>query len=177
MTGLLSKLERKTGAAIADLHDQERQGLQKFVGEASWDHTPLLATLARQVGNDRGEADGVLVFDPSAFPKKGTKSVGVARQWCGRNGKVDNCQVGIFMAYVARKEPALVNMRLYLPTAWTKDRARGTVAGVPREIQFRTRHQLALELLGECGDQPPHGGIAGDDEMGRSSKCGRHVQA
>lgn len=177
MTGLLSKLERKTGEAIAYLHDQERQGLQKFLGESPWDHAPLLATLARQVGDDLGEADAVLVLDPSAFPKKGTKSVGVARQWCGRNGKVDNCQVGVFMAYVSRKEHALVNMRLYLPTDWTKDRARCKEAGVPRGIKFRTRHQLALEMLDECGNHLPHSWIAGDDEMGRPSKFRRELQA
>ena len=177
MTGLLSKLERKTGEAIAYLHDQERQGLQKFVGEVAWDHKPLFATLARQVGKDLGEADAVLVFDPSAFPKKGTKSVGVARQWCGRNGKVDNCQVGVFMAYVSRKEHALVNTRLYLPREWTKDRARCKGAGVPKEIKFRTRHELALEMLNECGDQLPHGWISGDDEMGRSSRFRRELQA
>ena len=177
MTGLLSKLERKTGEAIAYLHDQERQGLQKFVGEVPWDHRPLLATLARQVGKDLGEADAVVVFDPSAFPKKGTKSVGVARQWCGRNGKIDNCQVGIFMAYVSRKEHALVNTRLYLPRDWTKDRRRRKEAGVPKEIEFRTRHQLALEMLDECGNQLPRRWIAGDDEMGRSSKFRRELQA
>jgi SRSO17 transposase len=177
MTGLLSKLERKTGEAIAYLHDQGRQGLQKFVGEIPWDHRPLLATLARQVGKDLGEADGVLVFDPSAFPKRGTKSVGVARQWCGRNGKVDNCQVGVFMAYVSRKGHTLVNTRLYLPKEWTKDRARCKQAGVPRGIKFRTRHQLALEMLDECGNRLPHGWIAGDDEMGRSSKFRRGLQA
>src|SRR3954463_13550354 len=76
MTGLLSKLERKTGEAIAYLHDQERQGLQKFVGFVPRDHKPLLAILARQVGEDVGEPDGVIVFDPSAFAKKGAKSVG-----------------------------------------------------------------------------------------------------
>lgn len=177
MTGLLSKLERKTGEAIAYLHDQERQGLQKFVGEVPWEHKPLLATLATQVGKDLGEADAVLVFDPSAFPKKGTKSVGVARQWCGRNGKVDNCQVGVFMAYVSRKEHALVNKRLYLPKDWTKDRARCKAAGVPPKIKFLTRHQLALEMLDECGNQLPHGWIAGDDEMGRSSQFRRELQS
>jgi SRSO17 transposase len=176
MTGLLSKLERKTGEAIAYLHDQERQGLQKFVGEVPWDHEPLLTTLARQVGKDLGEADAVLVFDPSAFPKKGTKSVGVARQWCGRNGKVDNCQVGVYMAYVSRKEHTLVTMRLYLPKDWTRDRARRKEAGVPKEIKFRTRHQLALEMLEESGNQLPHGWIAGDDEMGRSSKFRRELR-
>ena len=100
MTGLLSKLEHKTGEGIAYLHDQERQGIQKFIGQVPWEHQPLLTTLADQVGEDLGEPDGVIVFDPSAFAKKGTKSVGVARQWCGRLGKVENCQVGIYMAYV-----------------------------------------------------------------------------
>lgn len=176
LTGLLSKLERKTGEAIAYLHDQERQGLQKFVGFVPWDHKPLLGTLACQVGKELGEADAVLVFDPSAFPKKGVKSVGVARQWCGRNGKVDNCQVGVFMAYASRKEHVLVNMRLYLPTDWTKDRRRSKAAGVPKEIKFRTRHQLALEMLDECGNHLPHGWVAGDDEMGRSSKFRRELQ-
>ncbi len=169
MTGLLSKLERKTGEAIAYLHDQERQALQKFVGFVSWDHRPMLDTLARQVGDDLGEADAVIVFDPSAFVKKGTKSVGVARQWCGRLGKVDNCQVGVFMALVSRKGHALINTRLYLPKDWAKDRVRRKAAGVPKDVKFRTRHQLALEMLDESAGCVPHGWVAGDDEMGRSS--------
>lgn len=177
MTGLLSKLERKTGEAIAYLHDQERQGLQKFLGFVPWDHKPLLATLARQVAEDLGEPDGVIVFDPSAFAKKGAKSVGVARQWCGRLGKVDNCQVGVFMAYVARKGHALVNTRLYLPKEWAKDRARRKEAGVPEEVKFRTRHQLALEMLDECGRRLPHTWVAGDDEMGRPSGFRRELRA
>jgi len=177
MTGLLSKLERKTGEAIASLHDQERQGLQKFVGFVPWDHKPLLATLARQVAEDLGEPDGVIVFDPSAFAKKGTKSVGVARQWCGRLGKVDNCQVGVFMAYVSRKGHALVNTRLYLPKEWAKDRGRRKGAGVPKEVKFHTRHQLALEMRGECGKHLPHSWVAGDDEMGRPSGFRRELQA
>jgi SRSO17 transposase len=177
MAGLLSKLERKTGEAIAYLHDQERQGLQKFVGFVTWDHKPLLATLARQVGKNLGEPDAVLVFDPSGFPKKGTKSVGVARQWCGRNGKVDNCQVGVFLAYVSRKGHVLVNTRLYLPKEWTKARARRKEAGVPKEIKFRTRHQLALEMRDECGKRLPHGWVAGDDEMGRPASFRRELQA
>ena len=102
MTGLLSDLKRKTGEGIAYLHDQQRQGIQKFIGHVPWDHRPLFATLADQVGARLGEPDAVLVFDPSGFAKKGVKSVGVARQWCGRLGKVDNCQVGVSMAYVSR---------------------------------------------------------------------------
>lgn len=167
VAGLLSKLEHKTSEGIAYLHDQERQGIQKFIGQAPWDHAPPLATLARQVGQDLGEPDGVIVFDPSAFAKKGTKSVGVARQWCGRLGKVDNCQVGVYMAYVARKDQALVNMRLYLPEEWTKDRSRCKEAGVPKGTKFRTRHELALGMLAEHGGLLPHTWVTGDDEMGR----------
>jgi len=176
MAGLLSKLERKTGEAIAYLHDQERQGLQKFVGHVPWDHKPLLEALAGQVAKDLGAPDAVIVFDPSAFPKKGTKSVGVARQWCGRLGKVDNCQVGVFMAYVSRKGHTLVDTCLYLPKEWTKDRARCKAAGVPRGVKFRTRHQLALEMLDEGGGRLPHGWVAGDDEMGRPSGFRRGLQ-
>jgi SRSO17 transposase len=95
--------------------------------------------------------------------------VGVARQWCGRVGKTDNCQVGIYMAYVSRKEHALVNMRLYLPEEWTKDRKRCKAAGVPPKVRFRTRHELALEMLAEHGAALPHAWVAGDDEMGRPS--------
>jgi len=177
MTGLLSNLEHKTAEGIAYLHDQERKAIQKFVGFTPWDHRPLLSILAHQVGEELGEADGVIVFDPSAFAKKGTESVGVARQWCGRLGKVENCQVGVFMAYVSRKDHALVNTRLYLPKEWTKRRSRLRKAGVPHEVRFRTRHQLALEMLDESGESLPHRWIAGDDEMGRSSRFRGELRA
>ncbi len=169
MTGLLSDLKHKTGEAIAYLHDQQRQGLPKFIGHVPWAHQPLLATLADQVAAQWGEPDAVLVFDPSGFAKKGVKSVGVARQWCGRLGKVDNCQVGVYMAYVSRQEHAIVDTRLYLPEEWAKDRGRRQEAGVPETIEFRTRHGLALEMLAECGGRLPHAWVAGDDEMGRPS--------
>jgi SRSO17 transposase len=167
--GLLSDLESKDAESIAYLHDRERQGLQKFIGQADWDHRPLLNELSRQVGVQLGEPDGVLVFDPSAFPKKGSESVGVARQWCGRLGKVENCQVGIYLGYVSRCEHALVDFRLFLGREWARDRKRRRKAGVPPEIRFRTRHELALEMLDQRGGQLPHAWIAGDDEMGRSS--------
>ena len=95
----------RTPRSIAYLHDRERQGLQKFIGQAPWDHKPLIAELARQVGQRLGQADGVLVFDPSAFVKQGKKSVGVQRQWCGRLGKVENCQVGVYLGYVSPPRP------------------------------------------------------------------------
>jgi SRSO17 transposase len=169
VTGLMSRLERKTGEGIAYLHDQHRQGIQKFIGEIPWDHQPMLRTLAEQVGHELGEPDGVVVFDPSGFPKKGTKSVGVAKQWCGRLGKIENCQVGVYMAYVTRKEHTIVNVRLYLNEDWAKRRRRRKEAGVPNDVAFRTRHQLALEMGEECGGMLPHAWIAGDDEMGRPS--------
>jgi SRSO17 transposase len=176
MTGLLSKLPRKSGEAIAYLHDRQRQGLQNFVGSVPWDDKPLLATLALQVAEEIGEADAVIVFDPSGFAKKGTKSVGVTRQWCGRHGKLENCQVGVFMAYVSRKEHTLVNTRLYLPKEWAKDRTRREEAGVPKGVSFRTRHQLALGMLDECGQALPHAWVAGDDEMGRPSSFRRELR-
>ncbi|HVK16291.1 MAG TPA: IS701 family transposase [Fimbriiglobus sp.] len=167
--GLLSNLGAKTAEAIAYLHDRERQGLQKFIGQADWDHRPLLAELARQVGTELGEDDGVLVFDPSAFVKKGTESVGVQRQWCGRLGKLENCQVGVYLAYVSRREHALVDVRLYLPEEWTRSRKRMRAAGVPRGVGFRTRHQLILDMLDERGGRLPHAWVSGDGELGRSS--------
>lgn len=170
VAGLVSNLKRKNVESIAYHHDQDRQMLQKFIGQMPWDHQPHLTELARQVGVAIGEADGVIVFDPSGFPKKGTESVGVQRQWCGRLGKVDNCQVGVYMGYVSRVEHALVNGRLYLPAKWAKDKKRRKKCGVPKEIRFKTRHELALDMLREHGSLLPHAWITGDDEMGRSSK-------
>jgi len=169
VAGLLSDLKEKNAESIAYLLDQERDPLQKFLGQSPWEHCPLLGTLAKQVGQQLGCAEGVLVFDPSAFAKKGTASVGVQRQWCGRLGKVENCQVGIYLGYVGRQEHALVDVRLYLPRQWTQDRSRCTKAGVPRKTRFRTRHQLALEMLQAQGPRLPHCWVAGDDEMGRST--------
>ena len=169
LSGLISDLERKNVESIAYRHDQDRRNLQHFVGCAQWDHQPLMTELARQVGQELGEDDGVIVFDPSAFPKKGKRSVGVARQWCGRLGKVDNCQVAVYMAYISRIDQALVNTRLYLPKEWANDRARRKAAGVPKQVRFQTRHQQALEMLEEQGHLLPHVWIAGDDEMGRNS--------
>jgi SRSO17 transposase len=169
VSGLLSDLKSKDAESIAYLHDRERQGLQKFIGQAPWDHKPLIGELARQVGRRLGEPGGVLVFDPSAFVKQGKKSVGVQRQWCGRLGKVENCQVGVFLGYVSHQGHALVDSRLYLPREWTEDRKRMNEAGVPRGVRFCTRHELALQMLDLQGGLLPHRWVAGDDEMGRST--------
>jgi len=173
--GLLSDLKHKNTESIAYRFGQERMPLQWFIGVSEWDDVPLRNELVRQVGGQLGEPDGVIVFDPSGFPKSGKQSVGVARQWCGRLGKLDNCQVGIYMGYASSREHALVDMRLYLPKEWTKDRARRKKAGVPKEVRYRTRHQLCLEMLEQHGDKLPHSWVAGDDEMGRPYWFRRHL--
>jgi SRSO17 transposase len=170
VAGLLSNLKRKNTEMIAYLHEQDRQPLQKFIGQTNWDHRPLIGELVRQVGAALGETDGVLVIDPSGFPKQGRNSVGVDRQWCGRQGKIDNCQVGIYMGYVSRNEHALIDFRLYLPKAWCSDRARRKSCGVPKGTKFRTRHEMALEMIKEHGENLPHAWITGDDEMGKSGE-------
>jgi SRSO17 transposase len=169
VAGLVSGLEYKNVESIAYLHDQPREPLQQFIGQSPWDSQPWLAELARQVGQRLGGPDAVLVFDPSAFPKKGDASVGVQRQWCGRLGKIDNCQVGIYLAYVGRREHALVDVRLYLPRQWANDKERRNRAGVPRAVRFRTRHELALGMLDARGPLLPHAWVSGDDELGRCS--------
>jgi SRSO17 transposase len=166
--GLLSEVERKNVESIAYRFGQDRLPLQRFIGWAEWDEAPLRQELTRQVAEQLGQADGVLVFDPSAFAKSGPESVGVARQWCGRLGKVDNCQGAVYLGYVSGEGHTLLDMRLYLPKAWTQDPARLDKAGVPHDRRgYRSRHQLALDMLQERGPLLPHGWIAGDDEMGR----------
>lgn len=166
--GLCSDLEDKNGESIAYFYCQERKTIQHFIGESGWDDEPLRLELGRQVGEQLGEADGVLAFDPSAFPKSGKQSVGVTRQWCGRLGKIDNCQVGVYLGYVSSVGHALVDTELYLPKEWTTNKQRMKRAGVPKHRQrYRTRHEICLELLDRHGKHLPHSWITGDDEMGR----------
>ncbi len=142
--------------------------MQHFIGQSQWDPQPLLVELSRQVGQQLSRPDGVLVFDPSGFAKKGSHSVGVQRQWCGRLGKVENCQVGIYLGYVSAEEHTLVNLRLFLPWEWAKDRQRRKECHVPSPLRFQTRHALCLEMLAEVGHLLPHAWITGDDELRKS---------
>lgn len=174
--GLLSDLEHRNVESIAYRFGQDRMPLQWFVGVSKWDDQPLREELTRQIACELGDSDGVLVFDPSAFPKSGRESVGVARQWCGRLGKIENCQVAVYLGYVSRHEHALVDTRLYLPKEWTQDKARMKKAGVPKGTKYRTRHELALELLDQHGGKLPHRWITGDDEMGRPYWFRRDLQ-
>ena len=111
-----------------------------------------------------------MVIDPSAFPKKGTESCGVARQWCGRLGKVDNCQVGVFLAYAAKAGYAPLDRRLYLPEDWADDAARREKCHVPPEVKFQEKWRIALDLLDRSLPGLPHGWIVGDDEFGRAAE-------
>jgi SRSO17 transposase len=165
--GLVSDVERKNVEAIAYQHDQDRRNLQHFIGTSAWDHASLMDELCDQVADELGEPDAVLVIDPSAFPKCGKQSVGVQRQWCGRLGKVENCQVGVYLGYASRSEHALVDFRLYLPKEWACDRPRRKAAGVPKKLTFQTRHELALEMLRERRATLRHRWVTADDEFGK----------
>jgi len=168
LKGLLSNTEKKNVESIAYFHGEDRQPLQMFIGQVHWDDDIILDKLAKQVAKEIGTPSGILIIDPTSFPKKGTKSVGVQRQWCGRLGKVENCQVAIFLAYAGANEFALIDRRLYLPTEWTDDPVRCRMAGVPEEhIVEKTRHEQSLEMLQGRGKMLPHRLVAGDDEIGR----------
>ena len=167
LAGLLSHLNRKNAEDIATLVDVERLVLQEFIGTASWDHRPLMRVLVEQVVDRLGEPEGIIAFDPSSFPKRGTHSVGVKRQWCSHRGKVDNCQVGVFMGYVSRHEHALLDFRLALPEDWARDAQRREECHVPPEVRYHTRHEQCLEMLDAWGAQVPHGWVTGDAELGR----------
>jgi len=176
VAGLCAPVERKTSETIAYFHGQDRQGLQRFIGSLEWDHRPLVHELVRQVGAKLGEEDGLLVIDPSAFSKKGTESVGVQRQWNGRLGKLDNCQVGIYLAYVSRREQALVDVRLYVPKSWAKDRVRRKKCRVPKSIRFATRLTLARQMIAEHTAALPHTWVVADEEFGRSTQFRRDLR-
>jgi SRSO17 transposase len=167
LQGLLSHLPGKNAEKIAALVDVERKVLQDFIGTAPWDHRPLVQVLVGEVVELLGEPDGIIAFDPSSFPKRGIHSVGVKRQWCGHRGKVDNCQVGVFMGYVSRHDHALLDFRLSLPQEWARDAQRRAECHVPEEVQYRTRQDQCVEMLDLWGERIPHGWVTGDDELGR----------
>jgi SRSO17 transposase len=169
LQGKLSKLERKTSEPIAYLADRQRKPVQHFVGAGAWDDEAVMAELRQHVCGPIGAADGVLVLDPSGFPKKGTESCGVSRQWCGRLGKVENCQVGIFLAYVTGRGYAPLDRQLYLPEDWALDKKRRTKCHVPKEVTFRESWRIGLNLLDRSGADVPFAWVAGDDEFGRAS--------
>lgn len=167
--GLLSDLPRKTVEPIAEFHGLERRTLQKFVGESPWDDDVVAEAIRTHVGEVWGAPDGLLVIDPSTFPKQGDDSVGVGRQWCGRLGKVDNCQKGVYLGYVSPRGTALVDRALYVPEDWTGDRQRRAKCHVPGDVEFQTAWEIAADLV-ERTKSLPHAFVVGDDEFGRASE-------
>jgi len=166
LSGLLSDLNRKNAEAIAYRHQLDRQQVQIFLGQADWDWGPLLEVLIKQVSEELGENDGIISFDPSGFPKKGTHSVGVKPQYCGRLGKIANGQIGVFMGYCSRQEQALIDTRLYLPSEWIQNRQLQEECGIPQSISHQLSWELAVDMLKENGPHLPHAWVTGDAEFG-----------
>jgi SRSO17 transposase len=165
--GRLSGLERKTCEPIANQAGRPRKPVQHFVGCGQWDDDAVLAELRRHAREALADPNAVLVADPSAFPKKGTQSCGVKRQWCGRLGKEENCQVGVFLAYAAAGGCTPVDCRLYLPKEWAADKQRRQKCHVPRTVQFQEKWRIALDQIDRSRADLPHGWVAADDEFGR----------
>jgi SRSO17 transposase len=167
LKGKLTGLKRKTTEPIAIDKNLKRRPLQQFVGAGGWADDTVLCELCRHVDAELGEPKGALVMDGSGFPKKGTESCGVARQWCGCLGKVDNCQVGVFLGYVAERGKALIDSRLYLPEEQANDTKHRNKTYVPKEITFQEKWRIGLELVKTSGQKVTHGWVLGDDEFGR----------
>jgi DDE superfamily endonuclease len=170
--GLLSGLERKTCEPIAREHGVQRKPIQFFVGNGAWDDEAVMAELRRHVKEELADAEGVLVVDPSAFAKKGSESCGVKRQWCGRLGKTENCQVGVFLCYAGAKGHAPLDRRLYLSQDWAADAKRRKKCHVPQDVVFQEKWRMALGMLDRCrAEGLEHGWVVADDEIGRSCQC------
>ena len=150
MVGQFSKLERKSIEPMAlQVEGGTIRGMQRFISDVMWDEEQMVWNYHQLVADEMGDPDGVLMFDESGFVKKGQDSVGVARQYCGTLGKVENCQVGVFAAYASRHGYALVDKRLFLPEAWLTDAyaARRTKCNLPNELCFQSKPQLAATML------------------------------
>ena len=150
MVGQFSPLERKSIEPMA-LHIEggNVRGMQRFISELTWQDEAMLRTYRGLVAQDLGDSQGVMIVDETGFSKKGNDSVGVARQYCGPLGKVDNCQVGVFAAYASRYGYALVDKRLFMPQKWFSDAytKRRETCQVPREVAFESKPTLAKEML------------------------------
>ena len=154
LCGQLANLERKTIEPIvlaqsgADVN--AIRGMQQFIGQGTWDSTPLMIHAQSLVGQWLGEDEGVVIVDGSGFPKEGKHSVGVARQYCGHLGKIANCQEGVFLVYASRHGYAFLDERLYMPEEWFSDtsRKRWKACGIPETLVFQTEPELGLEMIG-----------------------------
>ena len=149
--------------------DSNNQSLQHFASNSPWNDEPVLDDVSQTVSGHIGdEQHGCIHIDESGFPKQGKDSVGVSRQYCGRLGKVDNCQVGVFLGYTSYNRRILLDERLYLPEEWINDNERRKKCGVPENIVFQTKAQLGLELIHKAQERKiPFGWIGMDSHYGQ----------
>jgi SRSO17 transposase len=169
LRGLLGSVGRKNSWQLAE-HAGEAtpDGMQRLVATADWDPDLVRDDLRAYVVEQLGDPGAVLVVDETGFLKKGTTSVGVQRQYSGTAGKVDNCQLGVFLAYASPRGRAFIDRELYLPKAWTNDRARCRAARVPEHVGFRTKPQLARVLLERALDAGvPASWVTADEVYGQ----------
>ncbi len=163
---LVQSQDRRNAENLSESVGVPARAMQRFLTAAPWDDDAVMGRLQEYLAPRLGHPEAVWVLDGSDFPKQGRKSAGVARQYCGRLGKVANCQAGMFLAYVSPLGRALVDQRLYLPESWTSDDARCAAAGVPEDQRrYRSKTELALELLQQALERGHlrAGWVAGDD--------------
>ena len=179
LDGLLSGIERKTGWLLSEQAGAERPyRMQSLLGRSHWDADVLRDEVRAYVVEALGDPCGVLVVDETGFLKKGTQSVGVARQYSGTAGRIENCQVGVFLSYASRYGHAFLDRRLYLPQAWAEDPTRRTKAAVPEAIGFATKPEIARDLVAAALDAGvPCAFVLGDALYGSDSKLRHMLQA
>jgi SRSO17 transposase len=179
LRGLVAEVERKNGWQLAEEAGYSHpRGIQRVLDRYAWDADAVRDDLRAYVVAELGDPRGVLVVDETGFPKQGTHSVGVARQYCGTLGKRANCQIGVFLGYASAKGHVGLDRALYLPQAWTDDRARCRQAGVPDEVPFCTKPQLALSLLERALEAGvPAAWVAADEVYGNDTKFRRALEA
>ena len=172
MEGLLGGAERRNGWHLAEAAgEQTPYGMQRLVASASWSADEVRDDLQQYVSEHLGSAEAVLVLDETGFLKKGRKSAGVARQYSGTAGRIENCQIGVFVAYATSEGAALIDRELYLPKEWTQDQDRCREAGIPDETGFATKPQLARRMLERAFTADlPHSWITADEVYGRDRR-------
>src|ERR687893_1227969 len=148
LQGLLSPLERKNGWHLAEAAgDASPDGVQDFLARMHWDADAVRDDLRAYVVEHLGDPDAVLVLVETGFVKKGNKSAGVQRQYSATAGRIENCQLGVFLTYASSKGRALIDRELYLPASWTADRERCREAGIGEEVQFATKPELVRRMV------------------------------
>lgn len=179
MHGLLAGGDRRNVENIAEMIDGGVvRTLQKFIAQNAWDDRAILSEMRQHLVEALGDDDAVMIVDETGFPKKGTKSAGAGRQYAGILGRVDNCQIGVFIDYCSPHGHVLCDRRLFLPEAWTNDPDRCAEAGIPKGAIFRTKPELAAEMIQNAvREGMPFRWVAGDSVYGNSPPFVQTVRA